>query len=172
MFEKKEQKAMARLGKNGTKLLKILHYVALACWFGGATTLVLLNRCNEAAVSEGMLPGMNTAAHLADLWVIIPGALGCLATGLAFSLFTPWGFFRHGWLTCKWVLTVACILTGTFFLGVWEEEMLAASLALGNAALADGAYQAVRTRHFLLACAQVGALLLMIVLSVFRPKKR
>ena len=160
---------MAQLTKNGIKILKILHYVAVACWIGTALVLLLFNIRAEIAVSEGMLLGINAAGRMADLWILIPGAVGCLVTGLLFALFTPWGFFKHRWLTCKWVLTITCILTGTFFLGVWEKEMLLISRDLGNAALTDGSYLAVRTKHFLLSCVQIIALLAMVAISVFRP---
>ena len=163
---------MIKLTPNGIKLLKIFHYSAVSCWFGSAVVLMIFNINNTAAVSEGMLLGINTALYLADLWVLIPGALGCLVTGFVFALFTPWGFFRHRWLTCKWLLTVVCILIGAFVLGAWEEEMFIISRTLGNAALADSSYLAAKTKHMLVCGAQVSALLLMIGISVYRPWSR
>ena len=163
---------MARLTKNGIKIFRIIHYITVSCWVGSALVLLLLNIRNDAAVTDGMLLGMNTASHLADTWVIVPGAMGCLLTGLIFALFTPWGFFKHKWLTFKWLLTVTCILVGVFFLGVWENEMLAISRTLGNAALTDSTYQATKAKHFWVSCAQIAALLLLVVISVFKPWKR
>jgi uncharacterized membrane protein len=163
---------MPRLAKNGTKILKTVHLVAVSCWVGGSAVLTLLNFSNDAAVSEGMLRGLLTASQLADFGILVPGALGCLATGLAFALLTPWGFFRHGWLTCKWLLTVACILSGTFLLGAWEEDMLAMSRTLGNAALADSAYLAARTKFLAASCVQFAVLAFMVAISVFKPQNR
>ena len=163
---------MKQLTKNGMKILRILHYAAAGCWIGSAIVLMVFNINNDAASFEGMLLGINTALNLADIWVLVPGAVGCLITGFAFSLFTPWGFFKHRWLTCKWILTVACILIGAFILGTWEGEMLSMSRTLGNAALSDGAYLAIKTKHLLVCGAQIGALLLMIGISVFKPWKR
>ena len=163
---------MAQLTKNGIKTLKAIHYVTVSCWVGTALVLLLLNIRNDIAVTDGMLLGINTASHLADIWILVPGAVGCLLTGLVFALFTPWGFFKHKWLTFKWLLTVACILIGTFFLGVWEEEMLSISRTLGNVALTDSIYQTVRAKHFWVSCVQIIALLVMVLISVFRPWSR
>ena len=159
---------MAQLSKNGIKTLKALHYVAVSCWVGTAFVLLLFNVCNKVSVSEGMLLGLNTASHKADIWILIPGAIGCLLTGLLFALFTPWGFFKHKWLVWKWILTIACILTGTFLLGVWEREMLSFSQSLGNMALTDVGYLAVKAKHFWLSCVQIATLLFMVIISVFR----
>jgi len=163
---------MKQLNKNGIRVLKTLHYAAAGCWIGGAIVLMVFNSNNDVAVLEGMLPGINTALILADIWVLVPGAVGCLITGFAFSLFTPWGFFRHRWLTFKWLLTVACILIGAFILGIWEGEMLSISLTLGNAALGDSTYLATKSKHLVVCAAQIIALLLMIGVSVFKPWKR
>ena len=163
---------MKQLTRNGMKIVRMLHYIAAGCWIGSATVLMVFNINNEAAVSEGMLLGINTSLHLADIWVLVPGALGCLITGLVFALVTPWGFFRHRWLIYKWLITVACILIGAFVLGAWEGEMLSISQTIGNAALTDSDYQAIRTRHLLLCGVQVGALLLMVGISVFKPWNR
>jgi len=162
---------MLQLNKSGMKILTVLHYVAMSFWLGSAAVLILLTISNKTVMFGEML-GIATAIHLADTKILIPGALGCLATGFVFALFTPWRFFKHRWLVCKWILTTACILTGTFFLGVWEAEMLSISRSLGDAALADSTYQAVRAKYLLLSCMQFCALLLIVGISVFRPWKK
>ncbi len=164
---------MPRLNKTGTKLLKTLHCMAAGCWIGGGVALVVINLHNPSATLDGMLFGMNTASALADRWVvIIPGAMACLATGLIYSLFTGWGFLKHRWVLCKWLLAILCTLVGAVWLGAWEEEMLELSEHLGNAALFDSAYQTVKTKHLLVSAAQILVLLLMVGISVFKPWSR
>lgn len=48
-------------------------------------------------------------------------------TGLIYGLFTNWFFFKHRWVTAKWILTILAIFSGTFMLGVWEGGMLTMS---------------------------------------------
>lgn len=139
---------MIKLGKNSLKILKCFHLVTAACWLGGAFSLSVLNINNAAAASEGMLYGLNIASHLVDMWVVVTaGAMGCLFTGLLYSLSSGWGFIRHKWVVVKWLLTVTAILSGTFFLGVWERSMLDLSRDLGPEALSDQAYLAIKAKH-------------------------
>lgn len=34
-----------------------------------------------------------------------------MATGLLYGFVTKWGFFSHGWVTAKWVLTIALVVS-------------------------------------------------------------
>ena len=161
---------MYQLKRTGMKCLKILHLFTVCCWVGGALSLALLNLNNSAAVSEEMLYGLNTASHLIDIWVVVIfGAMGCLLTGLLYTVLTPWGFFKHKWVILKWVLTITCILTGTFFLGVWEKNMLDLSRHLGNSALADLEYLSTKAKHLYLSAVQIFSLLFMLGISVLKP---
>ena len=49
-----------------------------------------------------------------DDYLIIVGAVGCVLTGILYGLFTNWGFFRHRWITIKWLLTVLMVAMGIF----------------------------------------------------------
>lgn len=163
---------MIRLGKTGTKWLKGLHLLAVSCWIGGGVSLVLLYFLKEGVTDGGVLYGINQSIHHVDiLVVVIPGAFGCLFTGLAYSLFTSFGFVKHGWIVFKWVLTVAAIIFGTFWLGPWETEMMALSGELGMKALDNAAYLASEFRHELFGAVQVATLIAAIFVSVFKPWK-
>lgn len=62
----------------------------------------------------GVLFGINQSTHHVDMLVIvIPGAIGCLITGLIYGIFTNWGFFKHNWMMFKWTITVTAIFLGT-----------------------------------------------------------
>lgn len=165
---------MRQLGKNSLKTLKIIHLLGVCCWLGGASCMLLLNISNEMAQSSpGALYGLNMASHVIDIWIVVRfGVFICLFSGLAYGLLTPWGFFKHGWLTTKWILTIFCILSGIFCLGVWENDMLQLSLSLGGAALADADYLDVRQKHFLMSILQIGLLVFMLAISIIKPKKR
>ena len=163
---------MYKLKKNGLKWLKVLHLLCVCCWLGGAAALTFLNYFQAKSDSQAMLYGMNYAGHIVDVWVIIiPGAIGCLVTGLIYGLFTTWGFFKHRWLVVKWILTVAAILSGTFLLGEWEQAMLKMSGVKDVFSFENPDYLHVRTKHFVMSSVQIAMLLTMIWLSVFKPWK-
>lgn len=71
-----------------TKWLKTAHLITVACWLGGALALVLLHQLRFAGVAPGSeLHGIDRAAHLIDMGIVVlAGAMGCLATGLLYSL--------------------------------------------------------------------------------------
>ena len=58
----------------------------------------------------------NYLYHFIDMYFVSVGASITFLTGLIYSVFTPWGFCRHGWLVYKWIVTVFIIVIGTFYL--------------------------------------------------------
>ena len=132
--------------------------------------MLLLNLNNPAAVSEGMLYGLNTASHLIDFWIIVIfGVLGCLITGIFYGIFTSWGFFKYKWIILKWVIMAVALITATLFLGPSVESMLELSRELGTNALYSDAYLSVKTSHLFWSIVQMALYILMIALSVIKP---
>jgi len=150
--------------------LKGLHLVAVSCWIGGAASLILLS-FSKAGITDGnVLYGINLSIHHIDMAiVVIAGAVGCLVTGLLYSLFSTWGFLKYRWIAVKWVATVAAILFGTFFLGPWEESMMTISRELGILSLADETYLQSRRMNMIGGFFQCGLLICLVFLSVLKP---
>ena len=163
---------MPKLSKTSLKVLKFAHLIASCSWIGGAVSLTVLNLFNPCADSSGMLYGINASAHMIDLYVVIPGACGCLVTGLVYSWFTPWGFLKHRWIIWKWLLTIGGIVSGTFLLGEWEELMGKMSKEVGIASLTYAPFLEVKAKHLGVGIVQLTALGTAVFLSVFRPWKK
>lgn len=163
---------MFTLGPTGLKWLKGLHIVTACCWIGGGVSLIMLYFLKGGVDDGGVLYGMNQSIHWVDMKVVvIPGAFGCLLTGLVYGVFTRWGFFRHGWMILKWIVTVGAILFGTFYLGPWETRMMELSGELGVAALADEEYLRMQRLNAGFGAVQVGVLIATVFVSVFKPWK-
>lgn len=163
---------MYKLGSTGLKWLKGAHLLAVACWIGGGVSLLLLYFLKPGAGGEGVLYGINQSIHFVDLnVVVIPGAFGCLATGLVYGVITRWGFFRHGWMIFKWAVTAAAILFGTFYLGPWETAMMEISGRLGHGALADADYLYNQRMNLVFGALQVLVLIVTVFVSIFKPWK-
>jgi uncharacterized membrane protein len=74
---------MPRLKAKGLKWLKGFHLIAVSCWVGGAVALILLYFLKSGVTDGEVLYGINQSIHHVDIAVIIiPGAFGCLLTGL------------------------------------------------------------------------------------------
>ena len=80
---------MPKLKKKGLKWLKGFHLIAVACWVGGGVALILLYFLKDGFADSGVLYGINQSIHHVDMAVVvIPGAFGCLLTGLIYSSFS------------------------------------------------------------------------------------
>jgi hypothetical protein len=163
---------MKKFSAPGQRILKIIHLVMACVWLGGALALNLMIAALGPGQSGGELLGYDLARQFVDDFIIIPGALGCLFSGLLISLFTPWGFFKRPWVAVKWVLTVACILFGTFYLGPRCNGQPLITGELGLAAALDPAYLANRLENIVGGLLQAVGLIFMIVISVIKPWKK
>jgi uncharacterized membrane protein len=164
---------MKKLSAKGLRWLKGFHLIAVSCWIGGAVALLLLYFLKEGVTDGGVLYGINRSIHHVDMVVIVvPGAFGCLITGLLYSIFSNWGFFKHNWLIFKWIATVAAILFGTFFLGPWETAMMEISGKLGISSLGDGEYLYNQRMNLIFGSLQCLLLMTTVFISVFKPWKK
>ena len=137
---------------------------------GGGVSLILLYFLKNGVTNGSVLYGINQSIHHVDINVIvIPGAFGCLLTGLLYSSFSNWGFFKHKWMIFKWVVTVTAILFGTFFLGPWETEMMNISGKIGISALIDSDYLYNEKMNLIFGTIQVLILMVTVFISIFKP---
>lgn len=164
---------MTKLSANGLRWLKGFHLIAVSCWIGGVVALMALYFLKKGVTDGSVLYGMNQSIHHADVWVVVvPGAFGCLATGLVYSIFSHWGFFKHNWITVKWVIIATAILSGTFMLGPWETAMLEISGKLGISALSDQTYLYNEKMNFIFGLVQCSLLIFALFISIFKPWKK
>jgi hypothetical protein len=160
-----------KFGARGQKVLKIIHLCMAGLWLGGAVALLLMILSLDQAGNGEQLHAYDLAREFVDDFVLVPGALGCLLSGLLISWATPWGFFRHRWVTAKWLLTVAGILFGTFVLGPPLYSQAPLSGAQGLAALTDPVYRANRLWNLTGGAFQIVLLCFMVGISVIKPWK-
>jgi uncharacterized membrane protein len=167
-----KKREMLKLSPKGIKWLKGFHLLAVASWIGGAVSLLALYFLKIGITDGSVLYGINRSIHHVDMnIVVIPGAIGSLLTGLIYSIFTHWGFFRHNWLTFKWIVTVTAIIFGTFYLGPWEAAMMDISGKIGIASLTDSAYLYNQKMNLMFGTLQVLILMITIFVSILKPWK-
>ena len=161
---------MQKLSPHQLRWLKVLHLICVSCWIGSAVSLLLLYFLKSDIDDGKVLHGINQSIHHVDMAVVvIPGAIGCLLTGLFFSLLSNWGFFTQRWLLAKWIITLSAILFGTFFLGPWETAIMNISGELGLAALIDQQYLHTQRMNLWFGTLQCVVLLFTVWISVFNP---
>lgn len=123
-----------RLSPGRMRLLKFVHIILSSAWLASAMILVFFFTAVVPEAPRADLHGILIALKTIDDWVIIPAANGILITGIVYGIATHWGWFRHGWITAKWAITLYGILFGTFLLGPRLNRLpeLAASVSLDS----------------------------------------
>lgn len=153
------------------KTLKVVHIICAILWFGSALVMNLLRHLVAVHDAAGMY-WMARILEAIDMRILVPGAVGCLLTGVIYGAFTSWGFFRHRWLTVKWALTLIMMIFGTFYMG----PLVKGNVVIGKAIL-DGAPSTAQYWQNVDANAYAGLLQLVLltivtIISVFKPQKK
>jgi hypothetical protein len=162
---------MAELGSRGQLWLKIVHVLSSCIWVGCGIALTVSQFVPQPA------PGPELAGRLAvldfiDIWVLVPGALGCLGTSVVYSVWTRWGWFRHRWITVKWVICVFGVLFGTFALGPWLSSLAELARTMPPGTTADGMFSQNRGLLQVFGTLQVSTLIFATAISVLKPWRR
>ena len=113
----------------------------------------------------------NAMYHFIDMFLLTPAAILTLVTGLIYSVFTKWGFFKHGWLIYKWVVTLLITVTGTLYLGPMVTKLLEIADSKRIGALQDGYYLYGETVGLYAAIINSILLIIAVIFSVYKPWK-
>lgn len=162
---------MKTLNRSQQNFLKSLHLIAVSLWLTGVVILGLMVFVSRNVITGDELYMYDYIYHFIDMKVITPAAIATLLTGLVYSIFTKWGFFKHGWLIYKWLVTLGIILVGTFYLGPMVSTMLEISDVKRIAALEDSYYQLGGTVGLWAAIINTVLLVTAVVFSVYKPWK-
>lgn len=154
---------MKKLGTKWVKALKIFHIALATMWTGGALSMMAVMLLTDVTDASSMLTRAQVLKVIDD-YLIIVGANGCIVTGILYGALTNWGFFRHRWITAKWVLTVLMVASGTFLMGPCVN---------GNVLTSDvSVYQQNVEQTILWGWVQIVLLVIVLVLSVWKPRMK
>ena len=162
---------MKKMKAAGQRRLKCIHLICACLWVGGAVSLTLMNFFMIPA-DTAALYGIHRSMKFIDDFIIIPGAMGLLLSGLVYSLFTNWGWFSHSWITAKWIINIYGVVFGTFWLGPWVNSLAPMVKEQGSAVLNNPVY--LHNVHMLRIWGtfQVSTIIFALIISVVKPCKR
>lgn len=163
--------ATKKLNPQGVKILKMLHIFFAFCWIVGALAMCLLLFITLPESGDELYM-RSRILQIIDDYFIIYGAIGALLTGLVYSIWTNWGFFKHRWIIVKWIMTILQILFGTFVLGPCINDNVVIAGQLRDAALTDPVFLSNLQSSQLYGSIQTTLLLLYIFISVQKPWKK
>ena len=157
-----------RLGPAGIKWLKNFHILFCCLWIGAGASMTVVQLFSKPSSVEELL-GYMYAINLINGYVNIIGAIGCLVTGLIYSLFTNWGFFKYYWVITKWIANIAIIILGSVVLGPAAMEMMGIIGTEGLAALNNPGYVQAKNLNTYIGLGSLLVLALLVFISIFKP---
>lgn len=162
---------MKKLSMSGQKFLKAVHLIAVGLWLSCVFVLLVIPIIARHIVTGEELYMYNLIYHFIDMYILTPAAIATLLTGFVYSLFTNWGFKKHGWLVYKWLVTLTIIIIGTFYLGPMTTKMLAIADLQRLGALQDDYYLQAVTIGIWAAVINTLLLTVAVFFSVYKPWK-
>ena len=147
--------------------LVLLWHVATSVGFLGAVVAFLVLAISGLLSPDGLQIRAAYIAMETLTWAcIVPLSLLSLATGVAISLLTPWGLFRHHWVVIKLAITVVA----TLLLLIHTQPVgHMAQVAADHPLLGPKDMSGARLQLVVASGAAVVALLTTTVLSIYKP---
>ncbi|PGY09683.1 DUF2269 family protein [Bacillus sp. AFS031507] len=162
---------MKKLGPVGMKWLKIIHIILVALFFGGIMSSLALNFGVKLATYDETFETYKRIIIISDQIIRI-GAVGTLLVGFLYGMFTNWGFFKHRWVTVKWILFVGQTILGIFIV----DKLMMANMAILETekarALVNPEFIQNQTIRQYAIIIQVAITIFIFCISVFKPWKK
>jgi len=147
------------------KLLLTSHIAASVGWLGAVAAFLALAIAGLVSRDDQTATAAYIAMELTGWLVIVPLGLAALLTGLVQALGTKWGLLRHYWVLVKFLLTV-----GADFLLILHMQATSRLAGAAKAfAWSGGDFRSLRIRIVADAGAALAVLLIVTVLSVYKP---
>jgi len=155
------------LKKRGMQWLRLLHILSMSIWFGAVVCIGSLAYICFFALSEADF--LTIAPLVPELYrtVVMPAAIFTIVQGIIYGIFTNWGFLKYKWVLFKWILALLVTLcTGLGGIGNMFSVLDKVEKTGFTGGLADGGMV------LLFIALQILFMIIMIILSVFKPMKR
>jgi hypothetical protein len=159
-----------KLTPQGAKILKMFHVFFAFCWVIGASAVCFLLFATRPETGDELYM-RSRMLQIVDDYFIICGAIGALLTGLIYSVWTNWGFFKHPWITVKWVMIALQTVLGVI-LGPFLNDNVVIADRLRDAALNDAVFRSNIHASMIWGTVQTFFLLVVVVISVQKPWKK
>jgi uncharacterized membrane protein len=162
---------LIKLGTKAARWLKILHIILVSLFFGGIMSSLVFNFTMETATYDQTLQLYKNVVAISD-YIVRIGAVGTLLVGFIYGLFTNWGFFKHRWVTVKWVLFIIQTFVGIKIVDELMMENMALLEMEGSKALSNPVFIDNHTIRQYAVYFQVAVTVFIFGISVIRPWKK
>lgn len=148
------------------KLTLTTHLASSLGWLGAVAAFLALAVSGLTSGDPQIVRAAYLANELITWWVIVPLAFASLLTGIAISLGTTWGLFRHYWVLVSFLLTLLAVV------GLMIHTQPIGQVAVEAAVTPLSSGDLRSTRIQLVVASGLGLLVLagITVLNVYKPQ--
>jgi uncharacterized protein with FMN-binding domain len=154
---------------SGKKILLSIHILLISIWIGTLIAILLLLLVKQTQFNIGSFPALDKTVFLLFDSIIIKDSIAVAITGLLFSMFTTWGFFRFNWITIKWVSIVGLALIIMFLQGPVVNGMASLSDVFLQEVRNNPDYLKFEHRTIIYTLIQLCLLTFIVFISVLKP---
>lgn len=115
------------MGQRLRKAMLTVHIAASVGWLGAIVAYLALNLSALASTDEATVRAAYLMMEPVLVYAVVPLGLVSLVTGIVQALGTPWGLFRHYWVTIS--LAATAFATVVMVLHIPDVQHLAATAA-------------------------------------------
>jgi hypothetical protein len=148
------------------ELMLTAHVTSSVGFLGAVAAFLALAVAGATGQDAQVVSAFSLAMELITSSVIVPMCFASLLTGVAQSLMTPWGLFRHYWVVVKLLLTV---LSTIVLLVHTKPISYLAHIATGTE-LSDADLTGLRFQLVIASGAALLVLLTATALSIYKPR--
>ena len=149
------------------KIVLTTHVTVSVAWLGGVVTFLALAIAALVSPDASFVRATYRVLEPIGWTVLVPLSIASFATGVAQSLGTRWGLFRHYWVIAKLAINVVA----TVILLLYMQTLAAFTTIAANPKLTDTQILGVRSPSPVIHAGGAAMLLLVaIILSVFKPR--
>ncbi|SHF30567.1 hypothetical protein SAMN05444392_11453 [Seinonella peptonophila] len=117
----KRSKKLSMAAKNGWLISHIFFFII---YFSGLFATLLLTIGSTYTTDPILMHTTHLYAKYSDWFLIIPGAFGCIITGVWLAVRTHWGLMNYYWVIAKTVGNVLSIAFGSYWMRVWYGKTI------------------------------------------------
>lgn len=147
------------------KFVLTAHVTFSVGWLGAVVSFLALALVGLMSNDDRIVRAAYIAMELTTWFVIVPLAIGSLASGLVQSLGTNWGLFRHYWIVAKFLITIV----GTILLVVHTRPIGILAGAAKEVLIPISHYRGLQIQLVGDAIAAIVLLLTATTLSLYKP---
>jgi hypothetical protein len=148
------------------KLLLTTHVTCSVGWLGAVGSFLALALVGLTSHDEPRARAVYVAMDVVAWFAIVPLSLASPASGIAQSLASRWGLFRHYWVAIKLFMTVPA----TVFLMLHMSPIGHVARMAAEGTLASGDLHPLRLKLAVNAGAAIVVLVVATALSIYKPR--